>query len=356
MLRVLRGRHPFLRILAPLLLAGVVASLLSGLHFPVAWLVGPLLAGVFYAVILGVSAPLPSRWMTIAKSVVGLIAASRFVPEDLIRVSVYLIPVLIAIGMTGGLCMFNGYLIWRFSKIDLATCLLGSIPGTATAVVAISAEFGADPGSVAILQYLRMTLVIVIVPIVASFFATDAPIVPPSMSAQNAHPFPLAWDLMLIAIAIAGGTLLGEKGKLPTGGFLGTFLVGLLLFWVFSGQLAIPGGLSLAALLVIGLSAGLKFNLNTMRKLRKAVLLEVLLVVLLIVSCLCVGYGFHWLTQIDLATALLAFAPGGLEAMVATSNQLGSDTGLVLIIMFLRQLVIITSVAGLRHRLFHKIP
>ena len=347
----------WMRMGEPLILAVASGYLLSWLQFQVAWLIGPLLAGICYVLLLGTSAPLPARWMTVAKAIVGLVAASRFVPEDLTRVWVYLVPVLVAISVTGGLCLLNGYLISRLSKVDRTTCLLGSIPGTATAIVAISAEFGADPVSVAILQYLRMTIVILLVPVAASFFslsvAPSLALVRPDVVSHD-PVLPIGIDLLLLAAAAAVGVFFGEKFRLPTGAFLGSFLVGLTLFWFLAGQLVVPRYLSLMALLVIGLSAGLKFNIGTMRKLWKAVLLEVVLVILLVMSCLWVGYWFHWLTHVDITTSMLALAPGGMEAMIATSNQLGSDTGLVLIIMFLRQLLIITGMAGLRYYFLNK--
>ncbi len=343
------GRNRLLRIIEPLVLAGGAGYLLDWLSFPVAWLIGPLVAGVGYATLLGTSAPLPAEWMTVAKAMVGIVAASRFLPDDLIRVLVYLLPVVMAISITGGLCMLNGLLISRGAGLDLTTSLLGSIPGTATAVVAVSEEFGADPASVAILQYLRMTIVILVVPVAASFFSAGSPLPPPmDHPPGEGRLLSTTVSLLLILLAMAVGIFLGKRYRLPTGSFLGALLAGLILFFLFPGQIAVPHSLSLVALLVIGLSAGLKFNFSVLRTLWKAVLVEIVLVLFLIMSCLLVGYGFHWLTEVDTTTAMLALAPGGMEAMIASSNQLGGDTGLVVIIMFIRQLLIVTGMVGLR--------
>lgn len=73
----------------------------------------------------------------------------------------------------------------------------------------------------------------------------------------------------------------------------------------------------------------------------KAVLIEIVLVVSLIILCLGVGYEFHVFTGVNTITSLLGFTPGGLEAMLATVMQLGGDTGLVLAMQLTRMLIII---------------
>jgi hypothetical protein len=284
--------------------------------------------------------------VTVAKSIIGIAAAARFSPEDLIVAGTYGVPLVVAIGITGGLSILNGYLIGRWTEIGLATSLLGSVPGTASAVVAISGEFGADPASVAILQYLRMIIVVLLVPIAASFFSSDIAVIPNAVlptSVANSQRVSTALNLLLLTVGCSLGTLAGKGLRLPTGEFLGSFLVGLGLCWILRYQLYIPRPLFVIGLLLIGLSAGLKFDWQVMFKLWKAVLLEIVLVVLLVLCCLGIGYEFHLITQVDTTTALLAFAPGGMEAMIATANQLGSDTGLVLTIKFIRQLIILVT-------------
>ena len=94
----------------------------------------------------------------------------------------------------------------------------------------------------------------------------------------------------------------------------------------------------------MGLSIGLKFNWQNVRLIGKAVLLEILLVIVLMVCCLAIGYEFHIITHVDIVTAILCFMPGGMEAMMATVTQLGGDTGLVLAAQITRQMLIIIAI------------
>jgi uncharacterized protein len=331
-----------------MLLAVLCSLILSQLHFPVAWLIGPLTAGIGYALARGGPMPLPRIFTTIGKSLVGVAAAARFSPNNLLTAATYAVPLFTALAITGGLSMLNGYLIARWSGIGLMTSLLGAIPGTASANVAISSEFGADPAAVAILQYLRLVIVVLLVPMIAGFFAPKIVVINATSVAMIGTASAPLWNITVLGIVCFLGIGLGNALKLPTKEFLGSFLCGLGLFGFFPAQYDVPRPLILVALLLIGLSAGLKFNLKLMNVLKRAVLLEVALVLFLVVCCMGIGYEFHRLTQVDMITSLLAFAPGGMEAMIATSNQLGSNTGLVLTIKFIHQILIILTVNSLR--------
>ena len=54
-----------------------------------------------------------------------------------------------------------------------------------------------------------------------------------------------------------------------------------------------------------------------------------------------IGYEFHKFTHVDLVTSLLSFTPGGIEAMIATVDELGGDAGLVLGIQLTRMLILL---------------
>lgn len=337
-------------IVEPIVVAAIVCTILTQLYVPVAWLIGSLIVGIIYALLHGKPRPLPSTFLIIGKSLVGIAAAARFAPDNLITIFNYAIPLLLAFAITASLSMLNGYLIARFSGIKLITSLLGAIPGTASANVAISQEFGADPPIVAVLQYLRLIMVVVIVPTIAGLIAPNDVVVN-QININVQSTVSLTWNIIMIGICCGLGIWLGRKFKLPTKEFLGSFLCGLPLFGLFPNQYTVPRSFIIFALLLIGLSAGLKFNWHNIIGLGRAITLEIILVLILITCCIGISYSFHYLTHIDLITALLAFAPGGMEAMIATSNQLGGDTGLVLTIKFIHQLLIIFTVNMFRSHL-----
>ncbi|MDY7024424.1 MAG: AbrB family transcriptional regulator [Cyanobacteriota bacterium] len=333
------------QIFLPFAMALAVGFLLSWLQVPVGWLLGPMIVGILYAVMQGNPQPLPTIFITLGKAFLGLTTAVRFSPETLSIATTYAIPLLFCILITGSLSLFCGYLLAGWTGLDRTTGLLSFIPGVASTAVAIGEEIGADAIAVAVLQYLRMLLVVFIIPGLANFFFRDHLSLltpePITILTSNSSSIPLALNLLILAFCCGAGIWLGKLLRLPASGYLGTFIVGLVVFWASPYSLEMPQWLFTTGLLFVGLSVGVKFDWEAARHLWKAIIIEVGLVVLLSLFCLGVGYGFHLTTGVDTVTAILGFTPGGIEAMIATVMELGGDTGLVLAMQLTRMLLII---------------
>ncbi len=333
------------QIIPALTIAVVVRFLFSWLHIPVGWLLGPMIAGILYAVSQGKPQPLPSVFITMGKAFLGLATAVRFSPDTLSLAITYAVPLLFCILITGSLSLFCGYLLSRWAGIDQTTGLLSFIPGMASTVVAIGEEMGADAIAIALLQSLRLLLVVLIIPSLANFLLAghSVPLTPvtPTVVATNPPSIPIALNFLVLAFCCRVGIWFGKKFRIPASGYLGTFIVGLAVFWASPYSLEVPQWLFSTGLLFVGLSIGVKFDWQAARHLWKAVLIEIGLVAVLSLLCLGVGYGFHLITQVDTVTAVLGFTPGGIEAMIATVMQLGGDTGLVLAMQLTRMLLII---------------
>ncbi|MGC9528787.1 MAG: AbrB family transcriptional regulator [Limnospira sp.] len=321
--------------------------LLNSLNVPVGWLLGPMIAGILLAIVWQKSQPLPKSLNVVGQAIVALTTATRFSPDTLILAKTYAGPLLACVAVTGALSLFNGYLLWRWAKIDRATGFLGCIPGAGPSLVAMSEQMGADAIAVAVLQYLRILLVAFIIPSLAGFWFADAPvsaaaIAQPEASAIAIAPSALNWVVMAACGGLGIG--LGPRLRLPSPLFLGPFLAGLFGFWVLPYSFEMPSPAFTAGLLLLGLATGLKFDGKTARKLLKAVLIEVVLVLVLIASCLGAGYAFHLVTQVDTLTAILGSTPGGITAMIATVIELGGDSGLVMAMQMTRMLLILLVV------------
>ena len=336
-------------IVVQIALAVIVGFIFKWLHFPVCWLLGPMVAGILYAVIQGHPQPLPRVLITMGKAIIGIATAFRFSPETISSIATYAIPVVGCILITAALSMFKGYLLSRWGGVSRATGFLASIPGTASAIVAMSEELGADPIAVALLQFLRLLLVVLIVPIFAivMFSPVSASQTPTVILASSQTNIDMFWNLLLLAGCCCLGIWGGKQLRLPSSSFLGSFIVGLSTSWGMPYELQVPQWLFAVGLLCVGVSIGVQFDSENAKKLWKAVLVEIGLVLALIFACFGIAYQFHQFTDVDLMTSLLSFTPGGLEAMIATVNELGGDAGLVLAIQLTRMLTIILVGPGL---------
>ncbi|MGB3652453.1 MAG: AbrB family transcriptional regulator [Rivularia sp. (in: cyanobacteria)] len=326
----------------------------SWLQIPVGWLLGSMIGGIIYSTIQGNPQPLPKVFITIGKAFIALATAVRFSWDTVNIAATYAVPLLLCVLISGCLSLFHGYLLSRLSGIDKATALVAFIPGVASSIVSIAEELNADAVAVALFQYIRLLLVVLLIPSAAGFFfpadlnnsmtmaITSGRALLNATTATTTNPsIPMWLNLIVLGgccfVGMWGGNLL----RLPASGFLGTFLVGLAVFWSSPYELQVPQWLFATGLLFVGISIGVKFDIKTANKLLKAVLIEIGLVISLILLCLGVGYEFHVFTHVDTITSLLGFTPGGIEAMIATAVQLGGDTGLVLAMQLTRMLIII---------------
>ncbi len=337
---------PQLITIASQLAVGILAGLIfSWLQIPVGWLLGSMIGGIAYCVILGNPQPLPKMFITVGKAFIALYTAARFSWDTINVAATYAVPLLLCVFISGALSLFHGYLLSRLSGIDRVTGLVAFIPGAASSIVPIAEEMGADAVAVAVFQSLRLLLVVLLIPSAAGFFFpadlnSSMTMAVATTTADNSS-IPMWLNLIVLAGCCVVGIWGGKRLNLPAAGFLGTFVVGLAVFWGSPYELQVPQWLFAVGLLCVGLSIGVKFDIKTVNKLLKAVLIEIALVVSLILLCLGIGYEFHVFTHVDTITSLLGFTPGGLEAMVATVMQLGGDTGLVLAMQLTRMLIII---------------
>lgn len=331
------------RVFVQFIIAIAAGYVFDRLHVPVAWLLGPMVAMIGYAIIQGKPQPLPSVLFIAGQAIVAIATATGFSLQTLGLMKTYTLPLLVCITMTGGMSVLNGYLLWRWAGVERATGFLGCLPGAAHSLIAMSEDMGADAIAVAVLQYLRILLVSVIIPsLVGLWFAPQT--TPELVLAPVSPHLPTLPAVYNLAILIAGGTLgviIGKKFRFPSPLFFGPFLISLIIFWLLPYSILMPPLLFKIGLILVGLSIGLKFDWQTAKKLWKAVLLEVILVILLIFLCLAVGYGFHLATNVDAMTAILGSTPGGITAMIATVIQLGGDTGVVLAMQMTRMLLLL---------------
>ncbi len=336
----------FVQISLLFLLAIVFTFIGDRLNCPIPWLLIPLIVAIFCTLIKGEAKSLPKSFSVTGQVIIAIFSASRFSFETLTTAQDYFLPLLICIVITASFSLFNGYLIHKFADLDLPSSFLGCIPGAGHSLVAMSEEMGADAIVVAVLQYLRILMVSVIVPIITNFYFIQTSSISVNITSQSHHylltSLPLPINLSIIALCVFLSIHIGKIIKLPSNLFLAPFFSCLLLFRFFPYEITLPMPIFRGGLLLLGLSIGAKFEIQNLQKLLKAVLLEIGLVLLLITSCLIVGYWFHLVTKVDTLTALLGSSPGGLSAMMATVIELGGNSGFVLTMQMTRMLLILT--------------
>jgi uncharacterized protein len=329
-------------------LAGYLAQR-AGL--PAGWLVGPMVVALVVA-LLWEKHPTVPRWGRIASlAVVGGVLASAFRPSVLPLISRHWLPVALVVCGTLVLSLGAGLLLSALVRLDRKTAALGTLPGAASGMLAMSEPLGADARLVALMQYTRVVVVVIAATLVGRFgLVAETESMP--ASGQGLQPSPGSAELLIqndvmtyvLTVLVAGlGAWAGTRFRLPAGALLGPLILGILLEELGVMHLAWPQGVPQAAYLVLGLWVGLLFDGDSIKRAGKLLPIVLLSAIGLLVACTALGWALSTLTGIDPITAYLATTPGGIDSVAIVALGSGADAPLVLAIQTLRLLAVIAA-------------
>lgn len=331
-----------------------LGSTLTGLlaqsaGIPAGWLVGPMLVAVASALAWPNHPTVPRRARLASLAVVGGVLAAAYRPSVVPLIVDAWLPVCLVVSGTLLLSLAAGFLLAHFARLDGRTAALGTLPGAASGMLAMSAPLGADPRLVALMQYTRVVVVVLSAAVVSRLWlASEATENAPSeQSMQQAVSsadtiFQGVWITYALTVLVAAlGAWAGTRLRLPAGGLLGPLVLGILLEQFGVLHLAWPPGVPQAAYLVLGLYVGLLFDRASAR--RAVHLLPVMLVstMVLVLSCAGLGWVLTTFTNIDWLTAYLATTPGGIDSVAIMALGSGADAPLVLAIQMLRLIAVV---------------
>lgn len=220
------------------------------------------------------------------------------------------------------------------------TAAFSSIAGGAAGLTAMADDLGADARVVAVLQYLRLLVVLVTMPIVVAvvFGATGRG--DPLDFATASWPV----DLAFVAVAIGAGLRLGPKVHMPSPAILGPLLVAALLTLLpLFADARVPEPVQAVGYLLIGVQVGLKFTVASLRAISKMVPTALLTIAVTLFACAGLGWVLVATTDAAPLDAYLATTPGGIYAVMGTSAATGGDVTFVAATQVLRLLIVLAS-------------
>ena len=326
---------------AVLALASIACgSLAQWLHVPAAWLIGPLIVAIIGA-IGGIDLRLPRWSLTIPQGVIGVTIAQVFSLPVLAEVGHQWIPILIVVLSTVVAAGIAGWLLAHYSPISAPTAAWGSSPGAAITMIALSADYGADPRIVAFMQYLRVTIVVLTASLVSHLVLTHVNGAPPP-AAPGTAPFalvPFALTL-LFAIAAAFG---GRYSRVPGGQILFPLVGGAALHVAGLLPIDVPWWLLSVAYITVAWTIGLQYTRDLLIFVRNVLPVLMLSTFVLLVLCALSGVVLVVLVHVDPLTAYLATTPGGLDSVSIIALGSGSNVAIVLAIQMLRVFAVVAS-------------
>lgn len=228
-----------------------------------------------------------------------------------------------------------GALLALHRDVDPVTGTLSLIAGGATGLVSVARELGGDERIVAVVQYLRVALVVVTMPLIVTFaFHPDTGGVAAPDEA-SATPWYIGTVFLIGAVVV--GTVLARSIRVPAPATLGPLAVAgvcELLGWPV--DISVPSVLLPLAFIVIGWQAGLSFTVASLRAIGRIFPWAALLVFTIGVICALLGLALSAITGVSMSTGYLATTPGGLAAVLAVSATTGSDVTFVACVQVIR--------------------
>lgn len=310
---------------------GTVLSLLVALFgavffwiigFPAAALTGSA-AAVSLAGLSGLPIVMPRAMQTLAFMLLGMNIGSSVTPEMLkgaiswpISIGVLALSLVISMVVSKqGLMRWLGY--------DARTAVLASAPGHLSYVLSLSMDSKADTSTVAIVQSIRVLFLTLCVPvIVAQIFGATGVDLAPTGVLNPLHG-------VLLLAATFGVGLVFKRLRVPAAFLLAGMCVSAIGHGAGLTPGRMPGPVVYVAFLVMGVLIGSRFGGKTVEELRGCVAAGAWITGVNVVMALLAVAVCMWLLGASPALLIVAFSPGGVEAMAAIAVSLGLDPAFV---------------------------
>ena len=232
----------------------------------------------------------------------------------------------------------------RLPGLDRATAYFASLVGGASEMTLLAERENARTDLVASAHSFRVLIVTVTVPFAVQFVGwhgVDA--TPPPLRAFD------ALGLLTLAAVTGCGAWCMHALRRSNPWFIGSLFVSIALTANEITLSSIPTWLTNGAQLLIGVSLGVRFTSEFIHTAPRWLASVALGTFGMMAACVVVSFGFGVLTQLPLATMVLATAPGGIAEMAITAKVLQLGVAVVTALQACR----VISVLFLAEPLYH---
>jgi membrane AbrB-like protein len=330
-------------------------ALAGGLTFTFLGLPAGLVSGSVLAVasaaLLGRPMRLPLPLARVCYVVVGTLLGTVVTPETLRGVATW--PASIVLLMLASLGMIAATMTYLrvVHRWDPLSALMGASPGSMAQVIALSSELGGDLRAVAIVQTVRVLLLVVGLPNVLALFGLVVPAVPVPRGPAG---FSVLGEMMLLLAVAVAFAVVFMRLRFPGGLLFGALAGSAILHGSGLVHAALPWWIGSASVVTLGALVGSRFANTSARMLLAhlgaafgsfAVSMAVATVFILIVTRL---------LSFPIANVVIAFAPGAQDTMMVLALALHLDPVYVGAHHLVRFLVVTLAVAVAARRVAPK--
>ncbi|MGV0869431.1 AbrB family transcriptional regulator [Corynebacterium kalidii] len=329
--------------------AVALGALCTHLGVPASWIVAFLVSFGAYAILSDRQTTPPPTLMQPAQVVIAMVCVAPLSQLDGATVVGYIVPTVLALVVTLAVCAAAAFLLYRSGAASAVSSLLATLAGGASGMTVLAAELKEDVRFVVLTQYLRMSLVVLTLPVFVHFFAGGGDEFGGGTSADGDAPawwdpglHPALGALVIWAAVWVTVRLTRRVVTLP----VPYLLLAMLLTWVAGlagvpDQWLRPEGLVLVlAYAVIGVQAGGTLTVSALRQFSHSLPLILSAVAAMILGAILAAVLIAYSSGIPLIDAYLATVPGGIYAVLAFAHDAGSEP-IVTVVQVMRTLAML---------------
>jgi uncharacterized protein len=325
----------------------LVTELLSRVGAPTPSLFGAFSVGIAFALLFPVRLRPPRSLSVLAQALIGVIVGSHVERSTVAAIATHWLIVLVVCVLALAASILSGLLLARVSHIDQSTASFGMIAGGASGVIAMSRDLGADERMVAVLQYIRVLVIVTGTPVAATivFGATAAPNHPATAAVGGG-----VRGAALCALLAFAGILLVRATRVASLALLGP-IVGAASISLANTGLApvVPVWVQSAAFAAIGLQVGLRFTSESLGQARRLVPAATVAIVGVIVVSALLGLMLSSVTHVSELDGYLATTPGGLSAVLAFAVGTRANVAFIVSVQLIRTIMMLLAAPPLAH-------
>jgi hypothetical protein len=327
------------------LLAGLTGVVLAKIfHIPGGAFTGAMFAAA--AVRLNFHAPKepPRPLQSLARIILGLtigigvdLAALRAISESFAAITI-MIAVLIVLSFA------TAWAVTRMSGLPFITSVCGSAPGAASVMVVVAGDLHGDPPLVAMLHILRLSVIMITVPLVLTGFFLNSIPTPAVIEAANIAPPASLERFLKMAFLLAAGiptALLFRYIKIPAAEIIAGIIIAALANPFLLHLDKLPALWQIFSQWIIGSAIGALITRQSLGIIKSYTFVGIIMTFILILIGFFLGLALYFTTEMSFLTAIIGSCPGAMEAMIILAGELNADVPLVAAMHTLRLIVVI---------------
>jgi membrane AbrB-like protein len=319
------GLRPPLALAVTLAVAAAGGALFAFLGLPAAWLSGSLVAASALA-LAGFPARVPDGLRRVVFVVLGISMGAAVTPETIAGMRNWPITMIVLAlsipGAMGAVMLYLGWAGWDREESFYASAL-----GAMSAVIAAATDAGVDVRKVVFAQSVRVFLLIAALPGILVALGLAAP----EGRAVAAPSFAIGplWEIALMAAGGIAGGLVAERLAVPGGLIVGAMLVNAILHGTGFVTALLPLQVLIPCFILLGAFVGARFAGTDFAMLRRLLVHSVGAFVVAVAASSTFAVAAALLSGEGIGKTVVAFAPGGLEAMIILAFLIGLDPAFV---------------------------